>query len=263
MCTNTQLQTAVEQCILSTCTVKEGLTAQNVTATLCDRKPRDTSSELRVANISLMVLSAAFVLLRLAHKIFSPVKTHIGPDDYFIFITLLTGQPNTIVIDRGLVPNGLGRDIWTLSFEQVTAFGKYFYWVELIYFAQLFLLKLSFLLFYKRIFPGRTIQKIIWLTILFNTLYGVAFVIAAVFQCHPISYYWTTWDGEHTGRCININAAVWASAALVLLWIFGCWRYPCHNSFTSSFRGRRRLVLSSCFVWVHCKLLYNHVLATY
>jgi hypothetical protein len=222
MCTNTQLQTAVEQCILSACTVKEGLTAQNVTATLCDRKPRDTGVELRATNIGLMVVSAAFVLPRLAYKLFSSAETRIGSDDYFILITLLVGQPSTIAIDRGLILNGLGRDIWTLSFEQVTAFGKYFYWVELLYFTQLPLLKLSFLFFYKRIFPGRTIQKIIWVTILFNILYGVAFVIAAVFQCRPISYYWTTWDGEHTGRCININALVWANAAISIavdLWM--------------------------------------------
>jgi hypothetical protein len=222
MCTNSQLQATVEPCLLNTCTVKEGLTTQNVTATLCDRKPRDNSSELKAANIALMVVSAAFVLMRLCYKLLSPTEIRIGPDDYFILLTLLTGQPNTIVIDRGLIPNGLGRDIWTLSFEQVTAFAKYFYWVELLYFAQLSLLKLSFLFFYKRIFPGRAIQKIIWVTILFNVLYGVAFVIAAIFQCRPISFYWTTWDGEHTGRCININALGWANAAISIavdLWM--------------------------------------------
>ncbi|KAF2026213.1 hypothetical protein EK21DRAFT_103380 [Setomelanomma holmii] len=148
-----------------------------------------------------MVVSAAFVLMRLCYKLFSPAEIQVGLDDYFILITLLCGQPNTIVIDRGLIPNALGRDIWTLPFDKVTAFGKYFYW------------KLSFLFFYKQIFPGRTIQKIISVAILFNILYGVAFVIVAIFQCRPISFYWTTWDGEHTGHCVNINAVAWANAA--------------------------------------------------
>jgi hypothetical protein len=220
MCTSTQFRTAVEQCLLSTCSVKEGLTTQNVTATFCDQKPRDTSSELKATNIALMVTTATLVLLRFAQKLLTRAEGRICADDYLILATLLIGPPSTIVIDRGLIPNGLGRDTWTLGFDQVTAFGKYFYWVEILYFAQLSVLKLAFLFFYKRIFPGRTIQKLIWATILFNILYGISFVIVAVFQCRPISYYWTTWDGEHTGTCININALVWANAAISIAFDF-------------------------------------------
>jgi hypothetical protein len=224
MCTSTQLRTSIERCLLSTCTIKEGLTAQNVTATLCDQKARDTSAELKATNIALMAVSAAFVLLRLAQKLFSRAEARMATDDYLIFLTLLVGQPSTILIDRGLIPNGLGRDIWTMSFDQVTAFGKYFYWVEICYFAQLSVLKLSFLFFYKRIFPGRTIQRIIMATIAFSILYGIVFVVVAVFQCRPISYYWTKWDGKHTGHCIDINALVWANAAISIavdLWMLG------------------------------------------
>ncbi|KAF3003238.1 hypothetical protein E8E13_010027 [Curvularia kusanoi] len=171
-----------------------------------------------------MAVSAFFVLSRLTQKVFSRAEAQMAMDDYLILATLLVGQPSTILIDRGLIPNGLGRDIWTLNFGQVTAFGKYFYWVEICYFAQLSVLKLAFLFFYKRIFPGRTIQRIIMATIFFSILYGTVFVIVAVFQCRPISYYWTKWDGEHSGRCININALVWANAAISIavdLWMLG------------------------------------------
>ncbi|KAF3037423.1 hypothetical protein E8E11_000925 [Didymella keratinophila] len=196
----------------------------NVTATLCDQKPCDTSVELKATNIALMVVSAAFVLMRLVQKLFTRAEARMALDDYLIFATLLVGQPSTILIDRGLIPNGLGRDVWTMNFDQVTAFGKYFYWVEICYFAQLSVLKLSFLFFYKRIFPGRTIQRIIIATIIFSILYGIVFVVVAVFQCWPISYYWTKWDGEHTGHCIDINALVWANAAISIavdLWMLG------------------------------------------
>lgn len=224
MCTSTQLQSSVEECLLSTCSIKEGLTAQNVTATLCDQEPRDTSAELKATNIALMVVSATFVLLRLAQKLFSRAEARMATDDYLILATLLVGQPSTILIDRGLIPNGLGRDVWTMNFDQVTAFGKYFYWVEICYFAQMSVLKLSFLFFYKRIFPGRTIQRIILATIVFSVLYGIVFVVVAVFQCRPISYYWTKWDGVHVGQCIDINALVWANAAISIavdLWMLG------------------------------------------
>ena len=224
LCTSTQFTTSVEHCLLSNCTIKEGLTTQNVTANLCGQKPRDTSGELKRTNIALMVVSATFVLSRLAQKLFTRAEVRMALDDYLILATLLVGQPSTILIDRGLIPNGLGRDVWTLSFDQVTAFGKYFYWVEICYFAQLSVLKLTFLYFYKRIFPGRMIQRIILATIVFSILYGIVFVVVAVFQCRPISYYWTKWDGEHTGRCIDINALVWANAATSIavdLWMLG------------------------------------------
>jgi hypothetical protein len=135
----------VEHCLLSKCTIKEGLTAQNVTANLCAQKPRDTSAELKRTNIALMVVSATFVLSRLAQKLFTRAEVRMALDDYLILATLLVGQPSTILIDRGLIPNGLGRDVWTLNFDQVTEFGKYFYWVEICYFAQLSVLKLTFL----------------------------------------------------------------------------------------------------------------------
>jgi hypothetical protein len=40
----------------------------------------------------------------------------------------------------------------------------------------------------------------------------IAFVLATALQCLPISLSWTRWDGEHRGRCINLNADAWVSA---------------------------------------------------
>lgn len=38
--------------------------------------------------------------------------------------------------------------------------------------------------------------------------------MADFFQCQPISYFWESWDGEHSGHCFNINALAWAHSAL-------------------------------------------------
>jgi hypothetical protein len=56
----------------------------------------------------------------------------------------------------------------------------------------------------------------------FNTLFGLAFVLAAIFQCQPISFFWNGWDREHTGQCVDINALAWANAAISIsldLWM--------------------------------------------
>jgi hypothetical protein len=181
--------------------------------TACNAPVRNKTEYFRVVNIVLAVLSASCVLLRFVYK--SVVTVYeLGLDDWFILILLIAGVPSAIISDKGTAANGLGRDIWTLQPQQITNFIRFFYIMEVLYFFQVVLLKLSLLFFYHRIFPGKPVRRLIWATIIFNILYGIAFVFAAIFQCRPISFYWNRWDGEHTGQCININALGWANAAI-------------------------------------------------
>ncbi|KAF1999345.1 hypothetical protein P154DRAFT_229714 [Amniculicola lignicola CBS 123094] len=181
--------------------------------TLCRAPIRNKVDELRIISTTLGVISAVVVLVRIFYKVFYSLA-ELGLDDYVILATLILGVPSTIINDRGTAANGLGKDIWTVPFAQVTRFIEWFYVIEVLYFTQLALLKLSLLFFFKRIFPGPAINKIIWGTITFDILFGIAFTVAAIFQCKPISYYWTLWDGEHKGTCININALGWSNAAI-------------------------------------------------
>jgi vacuolar-type H+-ATPase subunit I/STV1 len=139
-------------------------------------------------------------------------------DDYLIVATLIFGIPSTIVQDLGTISHGLGEDIWTLGFDTITLFAKWFYIMEVLYFFNVAMLKLSLLFFFQRIFPAKPVQKILWGTIVFNIMTGIAFVITAIFQCTPISHYWEKWDGEHSnGTCINVNALGWANAIISIL----------------------------------------------
>jgi hypothetical protein len=140
----------------------------------------------------------------------------LGMDDYFIVLTLITGVPGTVINDRGVMANGMGKDIWTLEYRQITNFIRWFYALEILYFASISLLKVSLLFFYYHIFPGTRIRRVIVATSIFNALFGIAFVAAAIFQCQPVSFYWNRWDGESNGAgtCININALAWANAAI-------------------------------------------------
>jgi hypothetical protein len=166
---------AVQKCLFTTCTVKDGLATRNASATLCNEPVRDRSAELRANNLATAIVAAIFVLVRLGHKVFGAAKMRFGLDDIFIFVTLIVLQPNTIVLHLKLIPNGLGRDVWTLEFDKITEWGIYFYWGELEYFAGLTLLKLSFLFFYKSIFPDRRVQLFIKATMILTVLWGVAY----------------------------------------------------------------------------------------
>lgn len=149
----------------------------------------------------------------------SKYTTHgeFGYDDYTIGITLLSGIPSTVMTIHGLTSNGLGRDIWTVFPEQITNFIHVFYVMEILYFGQLALLKLSLLFFYQRIFPGPGIRKLLWASIFFDILWGVVFVFVGTFQCQPISHYWKSWDGEHKGKCFDVNAMAWGNAGISII----------------------------------------------
>lgn len=48
-------------------------------------------------------------------------------------------------------------------------------------------------------------------------MYIIAFGTATALQCLPIRIAWEHWDGEHHGKCINLNADAWASAAVNII----------------------------------------------
>ncbi|KAJ4390957.1 hypothetical protein N0V93_004556 [Gnomoniopsis smithogilvyi] len=135
----------------------------------------------------------------------------LGMDDWFIIGCILVGTTGTIMTSLGTIANGLGKDIWTLTPYQITSFGYWFYHMEWTYFMELFLLKMSLLFFYLRIFPAKGVRMLLWGTIFYNIAWGIAFVLVAIFQCQPISFYWTKWDGVGSGTCLDTNAIGWAN----------------------------------------------------
>jgi hypothetical protein len=73
--------------------------------------------------------------------------------------------------------------------------------------------KMSFLFFCLRIFPRQQLRKTVYALILISFTHGAAFTITTIFNCTPITFIWTSWDGEHTGKCINFHIFAWVHAA--------------------------------------------------
>lgn len=169
------------------------------------------------------IVAAAFVIVRFAFKILV-ARLDIGYDDWCVLATLISAVPSAIITVYGTVKNGLGQDIWTLRSDKITVMLKYFYIMASLYFTQVALLKLTLTFFYIRVFPGPGVQRLLWGTVVFVTLWGFSFVITAIFQCRPISYFWTKWDGLHHGSCLNINAITASNAGISIaldFWILG------------------------------------------
>ncbi|WZH45765.1 CFEM domain-containing protein [Fusarium acuminatum] len=180
---------------------------QNWTNTYCNGPVRDKASSLIKLTIILGVFSGTSILLRIGSKIFF-LHSDFGLDDLFTILSFCCCVPSIAIIIHGTAIYGLGRDIWTLEFDDITTFTFFFYLLEVLYFPLISLLKMSLLFFYLRIFSVGLAHKLLWGTIIFNALYGIIFVFLAAFQCNPISYFWTKWDGEHEGTCMTIVSII-------------------------------------------------------
>lgn len=98
------------------------------------------------------------------------------------------------------------------------------YVIGVLYFIQVFAVKLSILAFYLRLFPGKIMRRLIWATIGVIVSFIIIYGLITVFQCYPISHYWRGWAGETEGHCLNMNAMAWANAAsniLLDMWMLG------------------------------------------
>ena len=72
--------------------------------------------------------------------------------------------------------------------------------------------KSSILLFYLRIFPGRTFQIAVWIAAFFVVGYNLATIFANIFSCNPIAKSWDVMIP--TGACINRPLLYFANAGL-------------------------------------------------
>ncbi|KAK1623500.1 CFEM domain-containing protein [Colletotrichum phormii] len=221
ICTNEQFQLNVTLCVSASCTIPEALATKNASLTNCGAPVRNRSGEYVVLSNVMAILAAVCVLTRFGYKIFL-AGLDIGWDDWFVMATLIAAMPSAVITVHGTTANGLGRDIWTLTPQQITNVLFYFYIMAWLYFFQVTLVKLAIIFFYMRIFPAREVQRVLWATTIFIIVWGLAFVVTAVFQCKPIHYFWVKWDRMHEGSCADANAISWSNAAISIaldLWM--------------------------------------------
>lgn len=216
ICESSTLQANVSSCVLASCTVKEALTTLNISSTTCDAPVRDDRLVIDAISYALLALSFVVIAVRFYVRAFMGDTGSIGTDDWIILATFILGIPSTLLATLGAGGYGLGRDIWTLSFDDITLFAKYFYVLQILYVIGLPMVKLSLLFFYLRVFPARPVRRVLWGTIVLILLYMVTFLFISIFECTPIPFFWESWDGEHEGKCLNLHAISWTQYVLFI-----------------------------------------------
>ncbi|KAL9527886.1 SAT4 family membrane protein [Sphaerulina musiva] len=216
-CENAEITAVTQACVLESCSVKHQLTTKNVTETICQRPIRDKRGPGLKSIIAGLVIATVALGLRMASKIHSPCagndgwSTTLWWDDAVVVFVLALAIP--IDVSAVLLSHaGIGTDVWTLPFENITRILKIYYWDEDLYLTALPAVKISLLLTYLRIFQSRNFRRVVYLVIALNVCYAISFVLVSVFQCLPVSCAWNKWSGEYPCKCNNINAQGWASA---------------------------------------------------
>ncbi|KAB8210356.1 hypothetical protein BDV34DRAFT_209737 [Aspergillus parasiticus] len=172
ICTDTALQQNISGCTVMTCLVKEALTLQNASNTMCGIEPRDISHITKTVTSVFMGLAIAFTLMRCSES-----PDHFGPEDIFVVLALVC-----------LLRKGLHLGSITALHPALAA------------------TKMAFLCLYLRIFPSTGIRRVTWVLIAINALYLLTYGFGTAFNCLSVSYIWTKWHGETEGSCLNFNA---------------------------------------------------------
>lgn len=186
--------------------------------TACGAPVRNREREYITMALAFCVPANLLILLRIMFKLYE--ANSFQADDYMISATLVSGVLGAVVNICGVVANGLGRDIWTIEFGQITNFAKFFYIMTILYTLTLNLLKLSMLVFFLRLFPSSVCpraHKVTMMTTVFTALFTFALLIVGLFPCSPVNFFWRGWDGEHSGSCVNMQAVAWSYAIIGIL----------------------------------------------
>lgn len=153
---------------------------------------------------------------RLVFKRHFSTSHSFSADDWVVVATLVVGLPSVLVLSLGLAANGLGRDVWALDAGTTVNFAFYFFLSEVLYIALMAMVKVALSLFYLTIFPGKRVRILLWVTVAFQVLFGLAFITKDALQCLPPDWYWRRIvdDTGEQGRCINVHVSGWVNAAV-------------------------------------------------
>ncbi|KAK8190391.1 uncharacterized protein BKA78DRAFT_252685 [Phyllosticta capitalensis] len=212
LCTDVQLNAALTVCVAANCTIPEGLTTKNVSLTACGAEVRDISSSFTAIGITGMVIAFLAFLLRMAASL-GKTGRQVSWDDWTMLLLVILAIPPAVFAPI-LADNGMGRDIWTLTSEQITNVLHYYFFGEIFYVVALGVSKISVLFFYLRVFPAKDFRMIIYVVMGVCVVYCIVFGIVTAMQCTPISYAWTQWDGLHEGKCNDIHIQGYVAAAV-------------------------------------------------
>ncbi|KAK0634103.1 hypothetical protein B0T14DRAFT_417398 [Immersiella caudata] len=222
LCPSGALQRQTSLCVEGACSVKEILTTKNLTSHLCGVEVHGDGRIVPVMALSIGLAGVAVALRVLARVL---TKAYFWWDDLCAMLAMGCCVAFT-VLNTQATNLGMGKEIWSVPFENITAILRTFFINMLLYTTARFLIRASVILFYLRVFhlpSSNRLARILIATLIANVVYNLAFFLAVVFQCQPINFFWHLWehDENRDGHCGNVNILAWVAAISGIL--FDMW----------------------------------------
>ncbi|KAJ5129257.1 uncharacterized protein N7515_005296 [Penicillium bovifimosum] len=163
-----------------------------------NRSSRDNSVVVTICILAVLTVVARFLVRKYVQG------ARLAADDWLIgastilLIALLTMSVFgiNITIESGSF-YGFGKHVWCTTLEAMLIMRKTLFAYLLIYLVELLLIKLSILMFYRRIFG---MNWMIWTTLFISCGWAIGSFVAALCASHPISYFWTETVDPASGR---------------------------------------------------------------
>ncbi|OJJ97623.1 hypothetical protein ASPACDRAFT_45714 [Aspergillus aculeatus ATCC 16872] len=226
ICTGQSILETALGCYSLSCTPKQSLFSTNYTRAACGIHEESKASLTPALAGSLGMLALIMTGLRMAQR--TMMKRSFGWDDGLIVMAMAcaailnimafpskcTSLLKQAITKKPVQKHGLGTNIWTIPFEDITTQLKLLLIAEIFYMPAEALTQLSFLAFYLRIFPPGNFRYIVYTLAGISVCFGISNTLIMIFQCLPVSYFWNSWSGEATGHCIDINTYSWYRAAM-------------------------------------------------
>ncbi|OQE17396.1 hypothetical protein PENFLA_c024G03936 [Penicillium flavigenum] len=241
ICADASLQVNLTACVQMTCTVKDSLTTANATSTMCHSPIRNKANVITITNSVFGVSAIVATFIRSLE-----FRKHFGQEDIFVIFGLLFSVGMGI-LEIFMIDAGYGRDIWTISFSNITLILKYNWIVEMLYVGAITSIKMAFLNLYLHIFPNFGLRNAIYIVMGIVVAYYFAFFFGICFNCLPVSYIWTSWTGETKGSCLDFNAFGIACAVINIVLDVTVMALPLHEIMKLNLRPMKKVLVMLMF----------------
>ncbi|KAJ5383628.1 hypothetical protein N7517_001539 [Penicillium concentricum] len=199
----------------------------------------DLGPTLWVVNTIFIVLATFAVIARFSARRLR--KLSLGADDWIICVALFWDWI-LYGIFVGCRINGLGKHRATLSPEKVAIFSELLYFFQIFYVLGPPSVKLALLFLYRRIFEHSSFLRLVNGMIVLISIWAIVMVFLAIFNCNPISAFWTT-----EGTCLDFKQFAVAYAIVNIITDFAVWLMPIPKVWKIQLPKPQKIALSLIF----------------
>ncbi|PSN59014.1 hypothetical protein BS50DRAFT_449075, partial [Corynespora cassiicola Philippines] len=187
--------------------------------------PETRGDTLVIVNSLLIIIVAIVVTLRLYVRLV--IKRWFGSDDALIILALIFDVGLTACV---LIANqrfGWDRHVYDIPLTSYAPTTKIAMSAKLMFIASASFTRLSLFCFYYRFARDSGKKTFLWLvhiSITYTICSFIAFVFVGIFQCNPVSNYWTY--GAPDSTCMNEGVATIAIGVINCVADFCCTMLP-------------------------------------